>query len=51
MCGFVRDRMSIEIVIPNTPLLQRTRYKEAYILQRPALVDGAVMALLTTWRG
>ena len=51
MCGFVRDRMLIEIIKPNTLLLQRARYKEAYIIQKTALVDGVVMALLATWRG
>ena len=46
MCGFVRSQMSVPIVRSNTLLILGTRDKEAYILQRPDMVDGSVMALL-----
>ena len=51
MCGFIRARMSLAIVMSNTFLLRDTRYKEAYIIQRQDLEDGEVMALLALWRG
>ena len=50
MCGFVRANMSIVIVISNSLLLQVSREKEVYIHQRPDLVDGAVMGLLSPCR-
>ena len=50
MYSFVRDRMSLAIVRSNTPLIRDSRDKESYIRQRPNLVDGAVMAVLTPWR-
>ena len=37
MCGFVRDRMSLAIVISNTLLICGTRDKYAYIRQRQNL--------------
>ena len=51
MCGFIRARMSLAIVTPNTLLLCDTRYKEAYIIQRQDLEDGEVMVLIALWRG
>ena len=51
ICGFIRARMSLAIVMSNTFLLRDTRYKEAYIIQRQDLEDGEVMALLALWRG
>ena len=51
MRGFVRARISLEIVISSTLLLQGAREKEACICQRPDLEYGAVMALLMPWRG
>ena len=50
MCGFVRARMSLSVVRYNTLLLCGARDKEAYILQRPDLADGVVIAILTPWR-
>ena len=50
MCGFVRARMSLAIVRSNTLLLAGARNKDAYILQRPDLEDGAVMSLFAPWR-
>ena len=47
MCGFIRERMLLAIVMYNTLLLCGDRDKEAYISQRPDLTDGAVIALLT----
>ena len=46
MCGFVRARMSLEIVRSNSLLLSGSHDKGARIRQRPELKDGAVMALL-----
>ena len=43
--------MSLAILISNILLFRGTRDKEAYISQRPDMVDGAVMTLLTPWRG
>ena len=51
MCGFVRDWLSLEILRPNTLLLQSYRYKEAYIQQILNLKDESVMALLAPLRG
>ena len=51
MCGFVRARMSLAIVRYNSLLLRGPRDKGARIWQQPELTDGAVMALLTPWRG
>ena len=45
MCGFVRARMSLDIVRSNSLLLRRPRDKEARIQQQPDLTDGAVMEL------
>ena len=45
MCGFVRDRISLAVVIYNTLLLNGFRYKEVYIHQRPDLEDEVVIAL------
>ena len=50
MCGFVRARMSLEIVRSNSLLLRGPRDKGARICQQPELTDGAVMALLAPWR-
>ena len=46
MCGFVRARMSLEIVISNSLLFRGPRDKRARIRQQPDLTDGAVMELL-----
>ena len=51
MCGFIRVRVSLTIVRSKTLLLCGSRYKEAYIQQRPNLEDREVMALLAPWRG
>ena len=51
MCGFVRARMSLPIVRSNSLLLRGPRDKGARIWQRPKLTDGAVMPLITPWRG
>ena len=51
MCGSVKVRMSLEIVISNSLLLLGLRDKGARIRKLPDMMDGAVMALLATWRG
>ena len=51
MYGFVRARVSLAVVISNTLLLPGAREKESYILQRPDPADGAVMSLITLWKG
>ena len=51
MCDFVRVQMSLAIVRSNTLLLRGSRDRDAYIHQRPDLVDGSVMALLALLRG
>ena len=51
MCGFVRNQMSIAIVILNNLLLHGSMDKEVYIRQRHNIEDGAVMALLVPWKG
>ena len=51
MCGFVRARMSLAIVRSNSLLLCGPCNKGARIWQLPDLTDGAVMSLLTPWRG
>ena len=50
MCGFVRARMSLEIVRSNSLLLCGPRKKGARIPKQSELTNGAVMALLTSWR-
>ena len=49
MCGFVRARMSLAIVISNSLLLRGPRDKGTHIRKRPELTDGSVMALLVPW--
>ena len=51
MCGFVRARMSLAIVIYNSLILRGHHDKGARIRQRPELTDGGLMALLGPWRG
>ena len=51
MCGFVRERISLEIVRSNSRLPRGPRNKGARIRQQTELTDGAVMALLAPWRG
>ena len=51
ICGFVRARMSLEIVRLYSLILRVPRDKGAHIQQRSELTDGAVMALLAPWRG
>ena len=51
MCGFVRARMSLAIVRSKSLLLCGPGDKGARIRQRPELTNGAVMSLLTPWRG
>ena len=51
MSGFVRERTSLAIVRSNSLLLRSPRNNGARIRQRPELTDGAMMALLVTWRG
>ena len=51
MCGFVRVRMSLAIVRSNSLLLRGPCEKGARIWQRPELTDGAVIPLLSPWRG
>ena len=51
ICGFVRARMSLAIVRSNSLLLRGPCNKGARIRQQTELTDGAVMPLLTPWRG
>ena len=51
MYGFVRARISLAIVRPNSLILRGPRDKGARIRQRLELTDGAVMPLLAPWRG
>ena len=51
MYGFVRARISLAIVRPNSLILCGPRDKGARIRQRLELTDGAVMPLLAPWRG
>ena len=51
LCGFVRRRVSLEIVRYIILLLRGTWYKEAKICQQPEVIDGAVMVLPARWRG
>ena len=51
MCRFVQARMSLEIVISNSLVLQGAQDKEAWIYQKPDLTDGAAMAQIMPWRG
>ena len=51
MCGFVKARMSLEIVMCNSLLLRGPGDKEARILQRPEMTVGVVMALIAPWWG
>ena len=51
MCGFVRARMSLAIVISNILVLHGTRDKGVRIRQETELTYGAVMALLVPWQG
>ena len=51
LCGFVRARMSLAIMISNTLIIGGAKYKETYIQQRPDIADGTVMSLLALWRG
>ena len=51
MCGFVRARMLLAIVISNSLLLRVPGDKCVHIWQQPELIDGAVMALLAPWHG
>ena len=51
MCRFVQARMSLEIVISNSLVLQGAQDKEAWICQKPDLTDGAAMAQIMPWRG
>ena len=46
ICGFVRERISMDIVRSNSLLLRGPCDKGARIWQRPELTDGAVMSLL-----
>ena len=51
MCGFVRVRMSLAIVISKSLLLHGPLDIGVCIRQQLELMDGAVMPLLTPWRG
>ena len=51
ICGFVREMISLAIVRSNSLLLRGSQDKEARIWQRPELTDGALMALLASYRG
>ena len=51
MCGFVRARISLDIVRSNSLILHGLRDKWARIRQHPELTDRSVMALLAPWRG
>ena len=51
ICGFVKVRISLAIVRSTILFLCGPRDKEARIWQQPKMTDGAVMALLATWRG
>ena len=51
MCGFVRARMSLEIVRSNSLLLRSPHDKGARIRQQPEMMYGEVMALIAPRRG
>ena len=51
ICGFVRARISLAILMSNILILFSPHYKGARIRKRPELRDGAVMALIAPWRG
>ena len=51
MCGFMRTRMLLEIMRYKSLLLRGPRDKGVRIRQQPELENGAVMSLLTLWRG
>ena len=51
MCGYVRARMSLAIVRSNNLLLFGPLEKGGRIWQEPELTYGAVMVMLTLWRG
>ena len=51
MCGFVKSRVSLAIVRSKSLILCGPYDKGARIRQQPELMDGAVMAMLTPWRG
>ena len=51
ICCFVRERMLLVIVRSDSLILRGPRDRGARILQQPELADGAVMALLSPWRG
>ena len=51
MFGFVRARISLEIVISNSLIIWGPREKDVRIHQRLYLKYGAVMALPTPWNG
>ena len=51
MCGFVKARMSLEILRSNSLLLRGHQDKGARIRQQPELTYGAVMSLIAPWRG
>ena len=51
ICSFVRARMSLAIVRSNILLLHSSHDKGARIQQQPELMDGAVISLVTPWRG
>ena len=50
MWGFVGARVSLSVVRSNSLVLCGARDKEAYILQRPSMADGAVMGEIVLWR-
>ena len=51
MCGFVRARILLAIVRPNSLLLRGPQDKGGRIWQKPELTDRAVMAFLAPWWG
>ena len=51
MCGFVQARMSLAIVRSNSLLLRGPHNKGARIRKQTDLTDGAVMELISPWRG
>ena len=51
LCGFVRERMSLEVVGYNILLLFGPQDKLLQVHQQLDLTYGAVMALLAPWRG
>ena len=51
MCGFVRARLSLEIVRSDSLILQGDQDNDEMIRQLTYLTNGVEMVLLTPWNG